>query len=78
MLYFFKKRPTQTPGVSNYSFEPNFTLPMQSPIGTGTAVRQLRAVFQAPQVFAPQLVLTSGLGGLQHGQMIFQPLIRQG
>lgn len=76
MWYLFKKRKQLSPGAMAYSFEPNYTLPLQSPIGPSVAVRHLRATFQAPQVHVSIRVPTTGLGGLAAGQMILQPLVK--
>lgn len=77
MIYIFRKRKQPTPGAMAYSFEPNFTLPLQSPIGAGIAVRQLRAIFQQPQVRSYIAVPQSGYGGLVAGQMVLQSLMRK-
>ena len=65
-------------GTGSTVFAMPFTLPLQSPISGAVAVRRLRAVYQPPQVYIPAPSLpTQGLGGLQNGIPVMQPLSNQ-
>ena len=60
-------------GAEIYTFN-SWPLPLQDVIGPATNAGALR-VFQLPQVYQQQAVPIVGLGGLQAGQLITQPLV---
>lgn len=64
---------TFTNGAQAIAFN-SWPLPLQDVIGPATAAGALR-VTQLPQVYVMQAVPIVGLGGLQAGQLITQPLV---
>jgi len=64
---------TFTNGAQAIAFS-SWPLPLQDVIGPATAAGALR-VFQLPQVYVVQAVPIVGLGGLQAGQIVTQPLV---
>lgn len=77
-LYNFIRRAVDIGlGVGNQAFVPSQALPVQTAIGPATAVRRLRTVYQPPMVYlGSPVIVTNGLGGLQHGTIVFQPLVQ--
>lgn len=63
-----------TNGGEQIAFEFGKTLPLYSVIGPGTLAGSLM-IDQPPQVWNPQSVPMSGLGGLQAGGFVSQPLV---
>lgn len=74
-IYHWQKKRLPTPGAQNYAFE-TLGLTEFTPIGAGVRNRNAFRVLQKPQLYVNgQAYLTSGLGGIAAGQMIFQPLL---
>jgi len=74
-FYHWVKKDLPDPGAQNYAFE-SLGLTEFTPIGAGVAQRQMFNVLQPPSLFVNgQMLLTSGVGGVAAGQVIFQPLI---
>jgi len=78
-LYHFHQGDLFVPGTGNYVYDPAFELPMKTPWSGSTNQGFLyRAnpwkVLQPPQIFSQPTVKTSGIGGLQAGMMVLQPL----
>jgi hypothetical protein len=71
--YQFVEGRVFTNGGQNYAFN-SWPLPLQDVIGPATAAGALR-ILQLPQVYVQQAVPIVGLGGLQAGQLITQPLV---
>lgn len=62
-----------TNGAQQITFEFHKALPLYSPIGPATVSGFLMST-QPPQVWNPQSVPMSGIGGLQAGGLVSQPL----
>jgi hypothetical protein len=90
MLAWFKKKFSHpsAPGVYGYhqarifdngaqqvTFEFHKTLPQYTAIGPATAVQSVLMIQQPSQVWNPLSVPTSGIGGLQAGALVSQPLV---
>jgi len=73
-LYQYELGPRFDPGAQGEVFEPLFELPLLRYIGAATRAGFLR-VTQQPQLWFNQQTGIVGLGGLQAGQLISQPLI---
>jgi hypothetical protein len=75
-LYNYHQGNVFFPGTGNFVFEPNFELPLQTVWGFGF-IRNPNTfkVQQPPQVWSQPHVQTNGIGGLQAGEIEFQPLI---
>lgn len=75
-IYNYHEGALFTPGAGNYVFEPNFELPLQTIWGFGF-IRTPNTFnpLQPPQVISQAHVLSNGIGGLQAGELLLQPLI---
>jgi hypothetical protein len=62
-----------TNGAEHLGFLPKFRTPAQPVVGTGIVYRTLRT-YQNPQVYVNLQSPTSGLGGIQAGQLFGAPL----
>lgn len=72
-LYQYHRGYRFDPGSSAETFQPLHELPLQSFRGRGRLAGSLR-VTQPPQVWYNKQVTPMGLGGIQTGQIISQPL----
>lgn len=61
-------------GAQQIAFEFGKALPLYSVIGPGTIAGALM-VDQPPQVWNPQSVPMTGIGGIQAGALVSQPLV---
>ena len=73
--YHYVEGRTFTNGAMTYGFS-DFPLPLQDAIGPATIAGALR-ITQWPQLYHQQAVPIVGLGGLQAGQLVTQPLSNQ-
>lgn len=74
-LYHWINTPYPTPNTGNQAFDWFQTLPNANVFTPGMVPhRQFFNVMQ-PQVMVNDTQLVSGLGGLQHGQYVGQPLV---
>jgi hypothetical protein len=77
-FYGFVKRGMPTPNADSYAVLFPFQLPPEMAFGTGTPqARQLYA-FRPRPIPVPASLTPEGLGGLQAGQYVLQPLRVQG
>lgn len=84
-LYNYHEGEIFYPGAASFVFEPGFELPLKSIWGGGSGVNQGFMItgngnskfnpYQPPPLFSPRTFLPAGIGGLQAGQMAFQPLL---
>jgi hypothetical protein len=80
-LYAYHEGELFTPGTGNFVFETNFELPVKTLRGGGGANQGTPypinrwPVFGAPQVYSYPTVTIGGLGGLQAGAFVQQPLL---
>lgn len=74
-IYGFHQARVFTNGGLQFTFEFHKTLPLYSVIGPATAVQGQLNLTQPPQVWNPQSVPVVGLGGLQAGALVSQPLV---
>lgn len=73
-MFRFTVRKLPTPGVGNYAFEPEYTLPLMR--FTGVGVPTIGAMsLTSPALIARFGIPTAGLGGVISGQMTYAPLI---
>lgn len=77
MFGTYRKTPYANPGAGNYAFIPNTTLPVLDVQGNGNICGMYR-VFPGQQPIIMQAVPTDGYGGLVAGQVILQPLQKEG
>lgn len=63
------------PGAMAETFDPSFGNPLQAIQGRGRSFVRTPNPIQPPQVYLTQARGISGVGGLQHGQFISQPLL---
>lgn len=81
--YLFHEADIFTPGAYNWVFETKVEDPVVSVWGAGGGnqgmIRKANTfkIHQAPQVYVNQTWATIGLGGIQAGQMLGQPLLNQ-
>ncbi len=64
-----------SPGTGNFAFLPNMTLPALAVQGPGNLVLGQMGVVSPNEFFTQPTVPTSGLGGIQQGQIVGQSLI---
>lgn len=90
-MWFLRKQFKQPDGIPNYRVGPHYDgigtgnfvyeAEFQNPVylfrGAGRVAGSLR-VTQHPQVYFTYRNTRAGLGGLQAGQMAFQPLVNNG
>ncbi len=72
---FYRTHPGDVflPGAGNAVFEPAFQLPPIQLIGAGIYAGML-PLWRGPQTVVPQAVPIAGIGGVQAGQYVSQPL----
>jgi hypothetical protein len=73
-IYGYHQGRVFTNGGEQFTFEFHKALPLYSVIGPGTPAGVLSAT-QPPQVWNPLSVPQVGLGGLQAGTLVSQPLV---
>lgn len=75
-LYRYTPRRYPTPGTGNYAFEPKFSL-SKFPLlaGPGKVTMGQINPLQPPQTYYYMQAPTAGLGGVQAGQIVGQPLL---
>lgn len=74
-IYFYHEGDLFTPGAQNFVFEPWFELPVVTIWGNAFLRRaNTFKVFQPAQVMSYPNVVNNGIGGLQAGQIEFEPL----
>jgi len=75
-IYDYHEGAVFSPGAENFVFEPNFELPIQGIWGKGfLRTPNTFNPLQNAQVWSNPNIVTNGLGGLEAGQMILQPLL---
>ena len=83
-IYHYHEGDIFLPGAQSFVFEPIFETPIKSIWGGGGGAQGFLIAgagnsffnpIQPPQVYSLQMVKTSGVGGLQAGQMALQPLL---
>lgn len=73
--FHWQKKRLPSPGTGNYAFE-TLALFETTPIGPAVAQRQMFKVVQPPQLYIrAQAIPVSGIGGINAGQVVLQPLI---
>ena len=72
--HMFRETAGPEPGTGNYAYT-NLGLAEVTFIGAGTRNREQLRALQPPPLYQLQAVSSAGLGGLQQGQMILQPLL---
>lgn len=72
--YSWTRKKLPTPGALNYAFD-TLALPELSPVGPGIGSVFFFNKTSVPLYVAANQVVTNGLGGLQAGQFVAQPLI---
>ncbi len=77
-MYRFAPQRLPGPGVGNYAFEPEYSLPAQSVNGAGIQVLGQLLHNGPPQSYYFQRQGINGLGGIVTGQIILQPLSSEG
>ena len=74
-FYQFHEGDLFTPGTQNYALEYPFELPVQTLWGNAFLRKpNTFSPIQTPQVYSNPTVQINGIGGLQHGQVAYQPL----
>lgn len=72
-LNHYTRRKQPSPGVQQYSYD-NHRVIEQPIIGDAVAFQMQFQSYQPPQLYMQQpALLTTGLGGIVNGQIIFQP-----
>lgn len=75
-IYNYHEGDIFTPGAMNWVFEPTTELPLYAIWGKAfTRIANTFNPIQPPQIYAQPHVVTSGMGGLQAGQLELQPLL---
>lgn len=74
-IYGYQKGYVFTNGANIFGFDFNMTKPLFSVIGPATNIQCPLMITQPPQVYVTQAVPIVGLGGLQAGQLVTQPLV---